>query len=447
MANTPQQFEHFADQVMPFLEKRMESNDAFLKKLQKGTVNLEVFEDDKKTIKEDIQKEQDEIKAQIKVINESLATRKAFSEYEKDDGKFGFNSLGEFVVKQFEADALKKDGRRDSIDPRIVKVEEYKSKIQNDVLKAGTGPIAGDFTYGGALIPPGIGAPLVDQALKDTGLWDQMMSIPMSTPDIEFPTPENWDHSSGQYYGGIYATFQGEIDTINERRPKFGSIKLSLESAKLASAPSNKMILFSPVSVEAMLRQMMTVALAGLLADKAINGTGSGEPKGYITATPSSGGPGIQITRNTAAHIYSEDILAMDMAFKDNGRGVWLVNHNCKSEIRSLYIAMGNAGQPLYQYANGNQPFESLLNRKIIWTEYCQTLGTKGDIILIDPSQYIRGSLSTGPMFDTSPHVYFLTDQTTIKLVYYCDARPMWKTYLTPRYATTSYISPYVMLS
>ena len=107
------------------------------------------------------------------------------------------------------------------------------------------------------------------------------------------------------------------------------------------------MILFSPQSVEAMLRQMMSVALAGLLADKAINGIGAGEPMGYVTATPSSGGPGIQVTRNTSAHIYSEDILAMDMAFKDAGNGVWLINHNCKTEIRSLYTVMGLSGQPL----------------------------------------------------------------------------------------------------
>jgi HK97 family phage major capsid protein len=440
-------FEQLAEKISPFLFKRLEENEELLKKMQKGTLSLEAFGTEKGTIKEDIQKEQDEIKEQIKVINESLATRKKFQDNEQDDGKFGFRNLGEFVVKQFESDGLKKDGRHTDIDPRIKKLEEYKGRVQSDIMKAGTGPVAGDFTYGGALIPPGIGAPLVDQALKDTGLWDQMMNIPMSVPSIEFPTPENWDHSSGYYYGGIYATFQGELDTINERRPKFGSIKLSLESAKLASAPSNKMILFSPQSVEAMLRQMMSVALAGLLADKAINGIGAGEPMGYITATPSSGGPGITVTRNTASHIYSEDVLAMDMAFADRGNGVWLINHNCKTEIRSLYTVMGLSGQPLYQFANGNQPFESLLNRKIIWTEFCQTLGTKGDIILVDPSQYLRGSLSTGPTFDTSPHVYFLSDQTTIRLVYYCDCRPMWKTYLTPRYATTSYLSPYVMLS
>ncbi len=434
--------EQIAEQALPKIIEGLQKNEDYLKKLAKVPMN----EETKKEI-DDIKAENIQMKTSLESINKAMASRKLFETGEKEDGKFGFNSLGEFVVKQFESDALKKDGRHDAIDPRIKKLEEYKGKIQNEILKAGTGPVAGDFTYGGALIPPGIGGPLVDQALKDTGLWDQMTNIPMSIPSIEFPTPENWDHSSGYYYGGIYATFQGETDTINERRPRFGSIKLSLESAKLASAPSNKMILFSPVSVEAMLREMMSMALTGLLADKAINGIGAGEPMGYITATPSSGGPGISVTRNTASKIDSDDVFAMDLAFYDRGSGVWLANHNCKTELRKLHMVIGLSGVPIYQFASGNQPFELLLNRRVIYTEFCQALGTKGDLILVDPSQYLRGSLSTGPTFDVSPHVYFMTDQTTIKLVYYCDARPKWKSYLTPRYATTSYLSPYVVLN
>jgi HK97 family phage major capsid protein len=434
--------EQIAEKTLPLLIDGIQKNEDYLKKLDKLPMN----EETKKEI-DDIKAENAKMNESLESINKALASRKLFESTEKEDGKFGFGNLGEFVVNQFQADALKKDGRHDAVDPRIKKLNEYQAKIKNEILKAGTGPVAGDYTYGGALIPPGIGGPLVDQALKDTGLWDQMTNIPMSVPSIEFPTPENWDHSSGYYFGGIYASFQGELDTINERRPTFGSIKLSLESAKLASAPSNKMILFSPVSVEAMLREMMGMALTGLLADKAINGIGAGEPMGYITATPATGGPGITVSRTTASHIESDDVLAMDLAFYDRGKGVWLANHNCKTELRKLHIVIGFSGVPLYQFSDGNQPFETLLNRRIIYTEFCQALGTKGDLILVDPSQYLRASMSTGPTFDVSPHVYFLTDQTTIRLVYYCDARPKWKSYLTPRYATTSYLSPYVVLS
>lgn len=435
--------EEIAQKTLPILTEDLSKNEDFLKKLEKMPIN------------EETKKELEVVKAtgvkmeeSLKSIELALAERKKFEqEHQDEDGKFGFKSLSEFMTYQFQADSLKKDARDEDVDPRIKKLDVYKSKIRAEHVKAGTGPLAGDSTYGGILIPPGLGAPLIDQALKDTGLWEQMVNIPMSVPSIEFPTPENWDHSSGYYYGGIYASFQGEIETINERRPQFGSIKLSLEAAKLASAPSNKMIMFSPTSIEAMLRQMMSEALVGLLADKAINGTGSGEPMGYIVATPSSGGPGVQVTRDTASHIYANDILAMDMAFRDRGNGVWLANHNCKTELRNLSIAAGTGAIPMYQYANGNMPMDTLLGRRIIFTEFCQSLGTKGDIILVDPSQYLRGSFSTNPMFDTSAHVYFLNSQTVIKLEYYCDARPMWKTYLTPRYATTSYLSPYVMLS
>lgn len=433
--------EQIAEKTLPILFKDIEKNEDYLKKLDKMPMN----EETKKEI-ESVKAEQAEMKASLESINKAMASRKLFEKIDTDDGKFGFKSLGEFIVKQFEADTLKRDGRHDQIDPRIKSLNDYKEKVSNEMIKAGTGPIAGDATYGGILIPPAFGAPMIDQALQDTGLWDQMTTVPMSVPSIEFPTPENWDHSSGYYYGGIYATFTGELSGGTEVRPQWGSIKLSLEAAKLMSAPSNKMILFSPISIETVLKSMMMNALTGLLNDKAINGLGAGEPLGFLS-TMGTGGPGLVITRDTAAHIKIGDVLSMDEQFYNRGTGVWIANHNCKKELRLLHQVIGTGGVPIYEYASGNQTVDSLLGRRIIYTEFAQPLGYKGDLILVDPTQYLRGTLSTGAIVNVSECVYFLYDQTGIRIVYYCDARPKWKTYLTPRYATTSYLSPYIAIA
>jgi len=87
-----------------------------------------------------------------------------------------------------------------------------------------------------------------------------------------------------------------------------------------------------------------------------------------------------------------------------------------------------------------------LLGRPIIPIEQCAALGTVGDIILADMSQYVR-CVKGGIQSASSIHVQFTTDETTFRWVYRTDGQPIWNSPLTPYKDTTKTQSPFIVLA
>jgi HK97 family phage major capsid protein len=80
-----------------------------------------------------------------------------------------------------------------------------------------------------------------------------------------------------------------------------------------------------------------------------------------------------------------------------------------------------------------------------VTVEQCETVGTKGDILLCDFSQYItanKGDIQEA----TSIHVKFEYNQTAFRFVYYFDGQPRWSSALTP-YKGSNTTSPFVALA
>ena len=440
--------EEIAAKTLPLLIEGLEKNEDFLNKARKGLVPQEDVDA--------IKAENVAMQAELKSIQEALANRKDPRLNPEDDGKFGFKSLQEFLTTKM----LDDDKKEADKDPRLVEFKTYEKTVEdtarnkginitNALFRAGTGPVASDNTYGGGLIPPAFGGILIDEAMENTGLINMMTGVPMAVPSIEWSVPANWDHSSGTYYGGVYVSSTEEIGTIAEVRPQFDKVKLSLEAVKIISAPSNKMITFSPVSVEAMLKEMMTNSLSMWMVDKFINGKGSGEPLGVLSLT--DGEQGIAVAGNsgqTTDTIILDNVLNMKKQCYRNAKPTlrWIANYDTEPQLRKLHLTIGTGGVPVYAFAAGNQQFDTLFNIPVMYTEFAQTLGDAGDIMLVDPAAYFRGYLSMSPTFDTSSHVYFVYDQTAIKLVFYCDMRPKWTNVMTPRYSAVT-MSPYVRLA
>ncbi|HEY4712374.1 MAG TPA: phage major capsid protein, partial [Dehalococcoidia bacterium] len=91
-------------------------------------------------------------------------------------------------------------------------------------------------------------------------------------------------------------------------------------------------------------------------------------------------------------------------------------------------------------------PYGTLFGKPVIPCEQAATLGTAGDIILADLSQYLmidKGSLQSA----SSIHVKFTTDETAFRFTYRCDGQPLWKTVLTPYKGTGNTQSPFIVLN
>ena len=124
---------------------------------------------------------------------------------------------------------------------------------------------------------------------------------------------------------------------------------------------------------------------------------------------------------------------------------VWLINQNILPQLLTMSMAVGTAGIPVYSPANGDSeaPFGTLMGLPIIPAEYCETLGTEGDIIFADFSQYLV--IDKGVDSVNSMHVRFLTDESVFRLVYRVDGEPAWRVPVTP-YKGTATQSPFITL-
>jgi HK97 family phage major capsid protein len=136
---------------------------------------------------------------------------------------------------------------------------------------------------------------------------------------------------------------------------------------------------------------------------------------------------------------------------------VWFVNQDVEQQLLSMSQSVGTggssvvagiapAGPGFYVPAGllGNAT-ALLMGRPVFAIEQAQTLGTQGDIILVDMSQWAW--IDKGPVQQaTSMHVAFITDQMTFRWIYRVDGSPIWHTALTP-FAGTNTQSPYIVLA
>jgi HK97 family phage major capsid protein len=77
--------------------------------------------------------------------------------------------------------------------------------------------------------------------------------------------------------------------------------------------------------------------------------------------------------------------------------------------------------------------------------EQCSTVGTVGDIVLADLSQYLLAEKG-GMEAMASAHVRFLYAEQTFRFMMRVDGQPLWSTALTPANGTNT-VSPFITLA
>jgi HK97 family phage major capsid protein len=90
-------------------------------------------------------------------------------------------------------------------------------------------------------------------------------------------------------------------------------------------------------------------------------------------------------------------------------------------------------------------PFSRLFNRPVIMSEHCATLGSEGDIQLLDLSAYLAITKG-GIRGDSSMSVRFLYDERTFRWLFRVDGEPTWSSALTPLNGSNT-LSPFVNLA
>jgi HK97 family phage major capsid protein len=92
-----------------------------------------------------------------------------------------------------------------------------------------------------------------------------------------------------------------------------------------------------------------------------------------------------------------------------------------------------------------DQPYSTLMGKPIHFIEQASSVGTVGDLMLLDLSQYI--TIKKGGMkVASSIHVLFTTDEMAFRFILRLDGQPAWHSALTP-YKGTNTLSPFVTVA
>ena len=249
---------------------------------------------------------------------------------------------------------------------------------------------------------------------------------------------------AGSRWGGVRAYWVAEAAALTASNPRFRQIELAPKKMAVLVYATSEM-LRNPTALEAVINKVVPLEIQFVSEDAIYEGDGSGKPLG-ATVAPCA----ISIAAETgqaAATIVYENLIKMWARFSGQGSpgAVWLINRDVTPQLDSLAFAVGLSGLDPRFVAYGPDAVLRIKGVPVIPVEYASTLGTVGDIALVDLEQYAisdRGSVRA----DSSIHVQFLTDQTCFRFIYEIDGQPTWASAITPFHGVNT-ISPFVTLA
>jgi HK97 family phage major capsid protein len=346
-----------------------------------------------------------------------------------DDPRWGWKSFSEFAM-----------GIRDAAMPG--------ARVDARLQKS-TGLEESTPALGGFLVPPEYRNELLQRTYDQALVAGRCRSIPIGSDIVRIPTINETSRLDGGRAGGILAYWKDEGELKVPTKPAFGQVELRLKKLIGLCYATDELLQDSAISLDALLGDLFAQEIGFKIDDAIINGTGVGMPLGLLAAPAT-----VTVAKEAAqpaATLLAQNIIKMwaRMWSRSRSNAVWFINQDIEPQLYTMSLAVGTGGLPVYLPPNGlsGAPFGTLYGRPVLPIEQCSTLGTVGDIILADMSQYIlatRGGIQAA----TSIHVNFVYDETAFRFVIRVDGQPWWNSPLTPyKGGAANSTSPFVVLA
>ena len=424
------------------IKKLMREHDELLAQRQalydKAVEEKRGLTDEEKAEDQKLEKQANDLKAVIETVKDIEAQRSGLPpegmppqrSEQLSEPEWNF---GEFL--QAVAHASMPGGR---IDRRLMPaVEERATGLSEGVPSEGGFLVKTDFIEG-----------LLNRTYELAVLGSRAWKVPISANanGVTLNGINETSRADGSRWGGVLAYWLAEAGTKTASKPEFRQMELKLKKL-IGLCYSTDELLQDAGALEAVITRAFTEEFAFKVDDAIYQGTGAGMPLGIlnspalVTVSKEAGQP--------AATILFENIVKMwsRMWGRSRPNSVWLINQDVEPQLFSMSLAVGVGGVPVYLPAGGlsSSPYGTLFGRPVIPIEHAATLGTVGDIMLADLSQYVmidKGGIQAA----SSIHVKFVYDETAFRFVYRVDGQPLWNAALAPYKGAGNTLSPFVVL-
>jgi HK97 family phage major capsid protein len=313
---------------------------------------------------------------------------------------------------------------------------------------AATGGGANIGSDGGFLIRTQFSDTVYQRAYESGALASRCDRTPIGDgfDSLSVPYIDETSRATGSRWGGVQVYRRNEADTVTAKKPKIGEMETKLEDLMGLAYVTNRLIR-DATAMDSIYSKAFSEEFAFKLDDEIYRGSGAGECLGILNSNAT-----ITVAKEsgqTAKTIVSANIVKMfsRLRAKNRPNAVWFYNQDIEPLLWQLSMEIGTGGVPVYMPPGGlsEAPYGRIMGRPAIAIEHAETLGTAGDIALLDLNEYQlveKGGLEAS----SSMHVRFIYDEMAFKWIMRVNGQPKWKTALTP-YKGSNTTSPAVVLA
>lgn len=344
----------------------------------------------------------------------------------EDRGKWGWRSFGEFAAAVVPASTT--GGK---IDPRLV---------MNAPTTYSSEGVGAD---GGFAVPPDFRSAIMEKVMGEESLLGRTDQMQTSSNSITLPKDETapWDST-----GGLQAYWDGENDQLTQSKVALKEHTVRLNKLT-ALVPVTEELMDDAPSLDAYLRRRVPEKFDFKINNAIVNGTGAGQPTGILNAnslisaakdtSTSPVQPADTIRFKNITSMYSRMYAPLR-----NG-AIWLANQDIEPQLLNMEFptTTGASAVPAYMPAGGlsASPYATLMGRPVIYTQACQTLGDKGDIIFVNLGSYMTAIKTGGVRTDVSLHLWFDYNTAAYRFIMRVAGEPWWNSAIDPLNGTNTY--------
>ncbi len=354
----------------------------------------------------------------------------------KEEGMWGFKNYSHFLHEVRRAP------------DRSTPTEFMRKAFESDVVKkaaTGMGELVG--SDGGFLVPPTFSSNIFERVYTENNLLAKTDQYTSASNVMVFPRNAESSRATGSRFGGVRAYWLQEGSTGTISAPTFGQLRLQLNKLMCLARVTEELSKDSGTPLESYLSKVFAFEIAFTANNAIYRGTGAGQPLGILNAPCT-----VSVAKESgqsAATIVPANIAKMwarRFALGPTGNYVWLINQDVLPQLYLMTLGIGTAGVTTFMPPGGlsGAPYSTLMGAPIMEIEFASTLGTVGDIALVDLSQIV--SITQGMQSMTSMHVYFTSDEQAFRTTFRLDAAPWQASPLTPFQGTNTQ-SPIVTLA
>jgi len=267
-----------------------------------------------------------------------------------------------------------------------------------------------------------------------------MASATLMVPYLDVTTVQA--AGTSPFFGGVQMYWTEEAQTRTETEPAFKMMELKAHELSGYAVSSNVLLQDAGIGLEKFLLTLFGRAVGWFEEYAFLQGNGVGKPLGVLNSPAA-----ISVTRNASNTVKFVDVATMlsKLLPSSQRRAIWVVHPYVIAQL----VQLADSGGHIIWVPNmgGLQDAVpgTLFGLPVITTEKVPALGTKGDVMLLDPQLYVIGDRQQIEIA-ASEHVNFLKNQMTWRVVERIDGQPWVEKAITLQDATST-VSPFVVLN